>query len=466
MSIVAIYLERQVTLFRTACKLWLEMEVLVSTDRADDNISITFWNPSSGTKLLTLRGPPAHPSSLCNINDEGFAVVETNKPFIHFWQTGHSLQTSRRILCPGKPCAAAVYPDGSYFAVAIEEKISIWQVGTGRIVTTVTSAHFRAITVLKFNSNGSFLVSGGQDGVVNAWNFLQLVSDTLPTPTYTWSDHTLPVSGIHIGAGGQKATIYTSSADRTCKIYSLLTGTLLLSISFPTALTAVAVDTAGNALYLGAKNGLIYQIKLQSPPRSVEHHILSEAAADALYKKHTNAITGLAVSGDGRILVSGDEDGNIFLWDVPSRQSIRTIQQAQLSAAVDDDTNKSTRRITNIAFWMGNPENLKGARKPTVHFPEVPKLLEAQDDNDNPVVRLWNRCRQDESSDPNDSSKSQNHGSLLAEISKLKMELVKNESINKRLHEFCAENILGLQDKPTKTTKNNKKRRLTSESAS
>lgn len=421
----------------------------MTSDEATDNTSINFWNPGSGSKMLSLRGPPAYLSSLSPISDEGFAVIETGKPFIHFWQAGYPLQTSRRILCPGKPCSVAVHPNGTYFAVAIEEKLSIWQVGSGRIVAAFNSAHFRPISCLKFNSNGSYLVSAGQDGMVNAWNFLQIVSGAVSSPTYVWSDHSLPVTGLKIDTGGHKANVYTSSLDRTCKIYSLATGTLLLSVSFPVPLTAVTVESGGRSMYLGGKSGAIYKIMLDSPPRSLEHHVLSDESADFLFKGHTSAITCLSLTADGKTLASGDEEGNIFAWDVTSQQCIRTIQKAQTSA---DGTNK-VNRVTNIMFWMGDPESLKGAKKPTICFPEVPKLLEAQDDAENPVVRIWTRNRLDED---NRNLKDDSKSSLLAEISKLRVELAKNEVINRRLHQFCTENILGLQDDFQSTPKKRK----------
>ena len=64
------------------------MEVLISTDEdesTESKTSINFWNPSSETKILSLRGPPALPTSLLLIRDEGVLISELGKPFIHLW---------------------------------------------------------------------------------------------------------------------------------------------------------------------------------------------------------------------------------------------------------------------------------------------------------------------------------------------------------------------------------------------
>lgn len=267
------------------------MEVLISTDNnVESKTSINLWNPLTGTKLGSFRGPPAAPSSLALIRDEGFAVVEMGKPFIHFWQYGTPNQTSRRILCSGKPGPMCISPDGNFLAVATEEKISIWQAATGRIVTVINSAHYRPVTALKFNDDGTYLISGAQDGMVLAWQFLVLVAGVSSSPCHTWSDHTLAVTGIHVGAGGRKASIFTVGQDRSLKIYSLISGGLLLSVGFPLPLTSVAADAAETSVFVGAVDGSVYQLKLSSPPRSIEHHVTTESAADSVFKKHTQRL--------------------------------------------------------------------------------------------------------------------------------------------------------------------------------
>lgn len=263
------------------------MEVLISTDNSlESKTSLNLWNPQTGTKVASFRGPPAAQSSLAFIRDEGFAVVETGKPFIHFWQYGTPNQTSKRILCSGKPGPMCISPDGNFLAVAVEEKISIWQAATGRVVTVVNSAHYRPVTALKFNDDGTYLISGAQDGMVLAWQFLVLVAGVSSVPCHTWSDHTLAVTGIQVGMGGRKANVFTVGQDRTLKIYSLISGSLLLSVGFPLPLTCVVSDAAESAVYVGGVDGTIYQMKLSQPPRSIEHHIATDSGADFVFRKH------------------------------------------------------------------------------------------------------------------------------------------------------------------------------------
>lgn len=117
------------------------MEVLVTTDHTpSSNTSVTIWNPSTGTKLLALKGPCATTGSLVLLRDEGLLIAEVGKPFVHLWQVGSPLQSSRRIICPvgqQKLGPMTASPDGNYIVVAISEKINVWQVSERKISFTI-----------------------------------------------------------------------------------------------------------------------------------------------------------------------------------------------------------------------------------------------------------------------------------------------------------------------------------------
>ena len=49
-----------------------------------------------------------------------------------------------------------------------------------------------------------------------------------PVLHQTWSDHALPVSAVHCGAGGLRARVATASLDQTCRVRSGKILTLVL----------------------------------------------------------------------------------------------------------------------------------------------------------------------------------------------------------------------------------------------
>ena len=52
-------------------------------------------------------------------------------------------------------------------------KIFLWNVTTGEQLRA-WDAHFKKVTALRFTDDDSFLVSGGEDAVVNVWLLAQV----------------------------------------------------------------------------------------------------------------------------------------------------------------------------------------------------------------------------------------------------------------------------------------------------
>ena len=130
---------------------------------------------------------------------------QPNKPLLNVWQVhpmestdiphranfqvNRSEQIPLRLFTPGPVSSLATSPSGSYLAAAVQESITIWQIGTGgpavqfcaNIFTlypvlsgallAVLSRHYQPVTVLSFTKDGSHLISGGEDGQVLSKSF-------------------------------------------------------------------------------------------------------------------------------------------------------------------------------------------------------------------------------------------------------------------------------------------------------
>lgn len=225
-------------------------------------------------------------------------------------------------------------------------------------------AHYKKITVLRFSSDDTVLFSGSEDAVVHVWMLNSLLDDSLtdsPAPHYSWTDHTLSITDIQCGIGRfHGSRVVTSSLDHTCKLWDLSTGTLLTTFLFPTKIMALAFDPAER--YFLASSGtpsstsstaneadyLIYQALLYKSKHTQQGYTTIEAVdgdagleqiglggakrngvrgGDLVFRGHHHPILRLALNFDGTALVSGDNKGNLMVWDVASRQMVREIKQ-------------------------------------------------------------------------------------------------------------------------------------------
>uniref|UniRef100_A0A0E0HZE9 Uncharacterized protein n=2 Tax=Oryza TaxID=4527 RepID=A0A0E0HZE9_ORYNI len=185
----------------------------------------------------------------------------------------------------------------------------------------VKSFPVEPIRALIADPEGSYLIGGGISGDIFFWEQSRLEAKT--QHIYSFNQHALPVTDVACCHG---AIAVSSSEDHTCKIWSLSEGRMLRSISFPAITDSVALDPRSHIFYAGGRDGKIYVtamgIDVTSP--SSDDSTIIGALDD-----HSKAVTSLASSTDGLILISGSEDGNVRVWDTRTQQVIRKFKHSQ-----------------------------------------------------------------------------------------------------------------------------------------
>ena len=87
---------------------------------------------------------------------------------------------------------------GSFvFAGNSEGSIYTWN-NLGELMSVI-KAQYRAVTNIELISNGSFLMSAGEEGTCHLWNLADLCSgsdDDDVTALHSWSEHNLPVTSF------------------------------------------------------------------------------------------------------------------------------------------------------------------------------------------------------------------------------------------------------------------------------
>ncbi|KAK4722754.1 hypothetical protein R3W88_012987 [Solanum pinnatisectum] len=232
--------------------------------------------------------------------------------------------------------AEPIYPlvsnsEGTYIAGGgASGEIYLWQVATGKLLKK-WHAHYRAVTCLLFNDDQSLLISGSEDGSVRVWSLIMVFDDLLRGKArqpyeFSFSEHSLKVTDVVIGYGGANAIIVSASEDRTCKVWSLSRGKLLRNIVFPSIIDAIALDPGEDVFYAGGRDGKIYIASLNAiadPNNNYGLHILG------FLSEQSKAITCLALSTDGSLLISGSEDGMVRVWNTKNHNITRIFRHAK-----------------------------------------------------------------------------------------------------------------------------------------
>lgn len=308
-------------------------EVIFTSDATgmlSDRCSAAAWDSRNCSLLYMYKNAGAlGQRSLQLLSDSYLLGADSTKPRLHVWPLNNpSPVPNVRLTTPGKVNALTSTPNGSYIIAAVGEKLFIWQTCNGRLLANLTR-HYQTISCLSTTKDGSLFASGAEDALVFVWSLYGALNDEHCTPVHSFSHHTLPVRDLYFGHGDTRARLYTISLDRTMNIYELGSGALLLSLVFDVPLTAVTVNIRDSELFAGCITGDIFQCNLHEPPRGIEHHVRVNskdgAEESAVFKGHKSSITALSVSVDCRTLLSGSTDGAVHIWDIVSRQVLRTI---------------------------------------------------------------------------------------------------------------------------------------------
>ncbi|TRY74762.1 hypothetical protein TCAL_00730 [Tigriopus californicus] len=309
------------------------LEVLLTGESSGQLWNLAAWDPQSGSTLTTYKGASSAPRTFTALADTMLVSAQANKPLLNVWMANRHEQQPQKITTPGPLNALTAIPSGQFLIGGAGDKIYVWQTSTGRI-HRVLASHYQAITCLATTSDGSHFVSAGRDGNVLVWSLLTVVSSrrlpgqprdqgSAPLPRHAWSDHKLAVTDLHVTVHGIRARVFTASLDRTAKVYCLLSGHLLLDVSFATPLSSVTVDAGEVNVFLGSTVGDIHTYSLLDPPRDLK--VTEEVRKDTTFKGHTGAVTQLSVSLDGVSLASGSDDESVRIWDIQSRQTVKVI---------------------------------------------------------------------------------------------------------------------------------------------
>jgi WD40 repeat protein len=256
----------------------------------------------------------------------------------------------------------AFSPDGRYLASGSEfGGITVWEVSSGQPSGMPLPGHERQVSSLAFAPDGKTLISGGMDQKVMFWDVATRAELGPPTSALgspVWSLASSP-DGTTVAAGGdaqlvlwdlntrkQRGPPSTAQKDRIWSLAFSPNGQTLASAGnnlqtllwktdqqdrpvktfgvpaaradFELMPVAVSFDSGGTLLATSSPGHSVTLWKVSS----------GQPILPVLYG-HTQAVSGVAFSGDDKLLASASADGTIRLWDVPTHELVGTLSTGE-----------------------------------------------------------------------------------------------------------------------------------------
>jgi WD40 repeat protein len=246
-------------------------------------------------------------------------------------------------------------PDSKLLATAgWDGTARLWATTTGRAVSP-SLYHGGYVPLVRFSPDGTRLATYSQDEIIRLWNV-----QASTAPARVGVQHGIGLYATALRPDGQ--IIVTAATDRGLKLWKSSDGSLAADSPQTACITGVAFTGDNRLLAAGFEDGQVE---------------LLDASTGKLVRKttgHPEIVKVLQFSQDGSLLVSGSADGTVHVWHTatggaafPALRHADTIRAAAFSP--DGLLLATASRDKSLRIWNALTGALVG--KPLLHPAEV-----------------------------------------------------------------------------------------------
>jgi WD40 repeat protein len=268
---------------------------------ASNDASLRIWELPTGQLLRTFRGHAGKVTGVALTGDGKRAVSASLDKTLKVWDTTNGEVVHTLEGHTDKVNGVAVAHNGWAVSASRDGTLKVWDLSTGSVVRTL-QGHSKGVNSVAVSRNGERAVSGSQDSTVKVWN----VKDGRLVRTLDDNDI---VRGMAVSADGRWAV--SASRDRTVKLWDIeaeLTHTATRS-----SITALAMIPDGKRALCASH----YAVEILDIDSGV---VLQTLTTSPL------TITCVAVSANGKQVVTGSWDNIVKVWDLETGQLRRTLE--------------------------------------------------------------------------------------------------------------------------------------------
>jgi WD40 repeat protein/tRNA A-37 threonylcarbamoyl transferase component Bud32 len=234
---------------------------------------------------------------------------------------------------PGKSVGLTFSPDGR-FAISVttnpDGAVRLWNVDSGKVERSLEGSIEKLTASFVFSDDGSKVLAGSTDGILHVWEVVtgkevRRISLVPHDPADRASPLAVSPDGQLAALAGRGLPLFAELTvrlppvpmkvipeDNTIKIWNVNTGAKAGALTGHTDLvTSVAFSPDGRRVLSGSFDGTmrLWDVSKQEPIRD--------------FQRHTGWVTCVAFCPDGRRAIAGYYDWSIRLWDLESRQELR-----------------------------------------------------------------------------------------------------------------------------------------------
>ncbi|MFN8375063.1 MAG: protein kinase [Anaerolineae bacterium] len=285
------------------------------------DMTLRAWSIEPGIEIARLQQPApiadfalsADNSQALTVGTDGSLTDWDVTGLAQLWTvaTGHTSAVN----------AVAINPAGTRALTASDDRtLILWDLSSGAALRTLTG-HTNQVKDVAFSADGRFALSGSRDRTLILWD-MDENSATFGQPVRVFAArHTNVINAVALNADGTLAL--SASSDNTVILWDVATGAALRTFSGHEAEVLSVVFSADGAYALSGsadKTVILWDVATGTALRRFGTTTADEAA---LASGHTDWVTSVAFSPDGRQVVSASRDRSVLVWDVTTGQQIQ-----------------------------------------------------------------------------------------------------------------------------------------------
>lgn len=156
--------------------------------------------------------------------------------------------------------------------------------------------HEKDVSVVKFSSDASMIISGSLDNNVIVWDW-----QSSESPALTLRGHKGAVTSLSLSS--DDCSIFSGSRDGTVKIWNICTGELCHEFEFADAVESVSASPISEIVAVGMRTGHL--------------RCMNSASGDCLFEQNmldVGLLSAVQFATDGKFLVCGSAKGKVASW--------------------------------------------------------------------------------------------------------------------------------------------------------